>query len=227
MEAVEKIRNANANEGITGLSPRYVINRLSQVAGTTKGCLDGLTVMRALWDGLPQRAGFDEDERERWSEVLAATEVEYQEMAKIELRKASVLDFKTSAINMATTIKTEVTEWSELPDVATPVLRRIERLIDVPQYRREAFRTSLLAAFGLKGQRGRPLHTRHPLLEEGINRALLPTWNGVARGIANHAESVVVSLRNTGWGKACARNLVEYGETQLTNRKIAEESDWS
>ncbi len=227
VEDAEKTRNENPDEGMTGLSPRYVINRLSQVAGTTKGCLDGLAVMQALWDGLPQRAGFDEDERERWSELLAATEAEYQEMVKIELQKATVLDYKTSATNMAKAIKTEVTDWSTSPDEATPALRRIERLLDVPQYRREAFRTGLLASFGLKGQRGRPLHTRHPLLEEGINRALLPSWNEVVRGFADHSESMVVSLQSAGWRKSCARNLVEYGETELTNRKGGAESDWS
>ena len=225
-EDAEEARNENHDEGMSGLSPRYVINRLSQVAGTTKGCLDGLAVMQALWDGLPQRAGFDEDERERWGELLAATEAEYQEMVKTELRKASVLGYKTSAANMARAIKSELTEWSNSPDEVTPALRRIERLIDVPQYRREAFRAGLLSSFGLKGQRGRPLHTRHPLLEEGINRALLPSWNEVVRGFADHSEGLVASLRSAGWRKACARNLVDYGETTLTSRRGGDESDW-
>jgi serine protein kinase len=226
-EDADKLRAEDPNEGLTGLSPRYVINRLSQAAGATKGCLDGLAVMQTLWDGLPQRAGFDEDERARWSDLLAATEVEYQEMVKIELQKASVLDYKTSATNMAKAIRTEVAEWDKSPDEATPALRRIERLLDVPQYRREAFRTALHASFELKGQRGRPLHTRHPLLEEGINRALLPGWNEVVRGFGDHSASLVLSLQGAGWRKACAQNLVEYAESKLTNRKGGSaESDW-
>jgi serine protein kinase len=224
----EKLHSENPDEGTSGLSPRYVINRLSQAAGATKGCLDGLGVMQALWDGLPQRAGFDEDERVRWSELLAATEAEYQEMVKIEIQKASVLDYKTSALNMAKAIRTEVAEWAKSPDEATPALRRIERLLDVPQYSREAFRTALNVSFELKGQRGRPLHTRHPLLEEGINRALLPAWNEVVRGFSDHADSLVMSLQSAGWRKACANNLVEYAGSTLTNRKGGSTtSDWS
>jgi len=224
----EKLHSENPDEGTSGLSPRYVINRLSQAAGATKGCLDGLGVMQALWDGLPQRAGFDEDERARWSELLAATEAEYQEMVKIEVQKASVLDYKTSALNMAKAIRTEVAEWVKSPDEATPALRRIERLLDVPQYSREAFRTALNVSFERKGQRGRPLHTRHPLLEEGINRALLPAWNEVVRGFSDHAESLVMSLHSAGWRKACANNLVEYAGSKLTNRKGGSAtSDWS
>ena len=224
----EKLHSENPDEGTSGLSPRYVINRLSQAAGATKGCLDGLGVMQALWDGLPQRAGFDEDERARWSELLAATEAEYQEMVKIEVQKASVLDYKTSALNMAKAIRTEVADWAKSSDEATPALRRIERLLDVPQYSREAFRTGLNVSFERKGQRGRPLHTRHPLLEEGINRALLPAWNEVVRGFSDHAESLVMSLQSAGWRKACAKNLVEYAESKLTNRKGGSAtSDWS
>ncbi len=222
------MRAESPDEGMTGLSPRYVINRLSQIAGTTKGCLDGLGVMQALWDGLPQRAGFDEDERQRWGKLLSATEAEYQDMVKREMQKASVLDFKTSAKNMAKAIRTEVEQWEKKPDEATPALRRVERLLDVPQYRREEFRRGLAAAFRLKGQRGRPLHTRHPLLEEGIHRALLPGWNEVARGLGDHESGLVANLQGAGWRKSCAENLVEYATAKLTSRRGGKgESDWS
>jgi len=83
-------------------------------------------------------------------------------------------------------------------------------------------------SFELKGQRGRPLPTRHPLLEEGINRALLPAWNEVVRGFSDHSESLVMSLQSAGWRKACATNLVEYAESKLTNRKGGSAtSDWN
>jgi serine protein kinase len=228
-EDADKLRAEHPDEGMSGLSPRYVINRLSQAAGATRGCLDGLEVMQALWDGLPQRAGFDEDERARWGELLAATETEYQEMVKLELQTASVLDYKTSALNMAKAIKNEIAEWTKNPEVATPALRRIERLLDVAQYRRETFRNGLHAAFELKGQRGRPLHTRHPLLEEGINRALLTSWSDVTKSFGDHRDSLVRSLQDAGWRKACAEGLVAYSEEKLTSssRRSGSESDWN
>lgn len=226
-EDAAKLRAASPDEGLHGVSPRYVINRLSQVAGTTKGCLDGITVMQALWDGLPQRAGFSETERARWGDLLSATEAEYQDMVKLELQKASVLDYDTSALNMARAIASEIESWTKKPDEATPALRRIERLLDVPQYRREQFRQSLAAAFELKGQRGRPLYTRHPLLEEGINRALLPSWNEVVRGFDDHSESLVGSLRSAGWRKTCAEHLVRYAMSELASTaRRGSGSDW-
>ena len=206
-----RLRERSPDEGLTGLSPRYVINRLSAAAGTTKGCLDGMAVLKALWEGLPQRAGFTEAERDRWGSLLAATLQEYYALVQLELRKASVLDFKASAEKMAAAVRDDVGRWeSEGAAANTPTLGRIERLIDVPQYRRERFRSALAASFNLKGQRGRPLHTRHPLLEEGIHRALLPSWNDVGRSLEDQADSLAEGLRAAGWRKSCAEQLVEY-----------------
>jgi len=215
-----KLRDRSPDEGMTGLSPRYVINRLSQVAGNTKGCLDGLAVLEALWEGLPQRAGFSEEERERWASLLTATQSEYDEMVQLELRKAAVLGFKDSAERMAKTVREEIAAWrSEADSANTPTLRRLERLIDVPQYGRGRFRRALGAAFDLKGQRGRPLHTRHPLLEEAIQRALLPPWAEVSRSLDDQSESLVQGLQATGWRKSCADQLVEYAHKFTGSRR--------
>ena len=177
-------------------------------------------MLEALWEGLPQRAGFSEEERERWGSLLAATQSEYDEMVQLEVRKASVLGFADSAEKMAKTVKEEIASWRKEGESAnTPALRRLERLIDVPQYGRERFRNGLAASFDLKGQRGRPLHTRHPLLEEAIQRALLPAWNDVAKSLEDRGEGVVEGLRAMGWRKSCAEQLVEYAHKFSASRR--------
>jgi serine protein kinase len=224
-----KLRSKSPEEGMTGLSPRYVINRLSQVAGNTKGCLDGIAVLQALWDGLPQRAGFTEDDRERWNALLAATQQEYDDAVQVELRKASVLDFKQTAEKLARAVRDEIGTWVSAGDGGDyPTLKRIERVLDVPQYGRQRFRASLAVAFDLKGQRGRPLHTRHPLLEEGIHATLLPPWSEVARDFEERTDGLVSGLSAAGWRKACAVQLVEYAAkfTSVGRKKDAEEKPW-
>jgi len=219
-EDADRLHEKSPEEGMTGLSPRYVINRLSSVAGSTKGCLDGIAVLQALWEGLPQRAGFTEAERERWGALLAATEAEYDEMVQLELRKAAVLAYRDSAEKMARAVKDEVARWEKEGEQANmPTLRRIERLIDVPQYGRDRFRKALVASFDLKGQRSRPLHTRHPLLEEAIQRALLPAWGDVNKMLDTQSEGLVEGLVATGWKKGCARHLVEYAHKFSASRR--------
>jgi serine protein kinase len=219
-EDAERLRSRSPDEGMTGLSPRYVINRLSQAAGTTKGCLDGIAVLQTLWEGLPQRAGFTEDDRDRWNALLAATQHEYDAAVQTELRKAAVLDFKATAERMARAVRDDVTRWRAEGDAsAAPTLRRLERVVDVPQYRRDQFRQALAASFDLKGQRGRPLHTRHPLLEQGIHGALLPSWNEVARSLEDQPDALVAGLQSAGWRKSCAVQLVEYASRQSASRR--------
>jgi serine protein kinase len=219
-EDLAKLRSKATDEGMTGLSPRYVINRLSQIAGNSKGCLDGLAVLDALWEGLPQRAGFTETERERWKSLLVATQAEYDDMVKSALQRASVIDFKAGAENLARSVREDVQAWQKDTSGANvPALRRVERLLDVPQYRRERFRQSLAAAFDLKGQRGRPLYTRHPLLEEGVHRALVPSWTEVSRGYDDNASMLVGNLQGAGWSKTCAENLVDYGARFTGSRR--------
>lgn len=228
-EDADRLREKSPDEGMTGLSPRYVINRLSSVAGSTRGCLDGIAVLQALWDGLPQRAGFTESERERWSALLAATEAEYDEMVQLELRKAAVLGYKDSAEKMARAVKEEVARWEREGEQANlPTLRRIERLIDVPQYGRDRFRKALVVSFELKGQRGRPLHTRHPLLQEAVERALLPSWGDVARMLEHQSDGLVEGLVSAGWKKGCARHLVAYAEkfTARGREKKGDKPTW-
>ncbi len=188
-----------------------------------------MAVLKALWDGLPQRAGFTEEERDSWGSLLAATEQEYDELVQIELRKAAVLSYKESAIKMAQAVKKEIGTWEKEGDSANvPTLRRVERLVDVPQYGRERFRKALAAAFDLKGQRGRPLHTRHPLLEEGVQKALLPSWGDVAKQMETQPEALVEGLQSAGWRKGCAEHLVEYAAKFTGSRRERKEqkSTW-
>ena len=148
------------------------------------------------------------------------TEAEYDEMVQLELRKAAVLGYRESAEKMARAVKEEVGRWEKEGEQATmPTLRRIERLIDVPQYGRDRFRKALVASFELKGQRNRPMHTRHPLLEEAVQRALLPGWTDVTKMLEDQSEGLVEGLVSAGWKRGCARHLVEYARKFTVSRR--------
>ncbi|HEY8486080.1 MAG TPA: hypothetical protein VIL11_01675, partial [Limnochordales bacterium] len=63
---VEELRNEHPNEGMSGIDPRYVINRISS-ALVTKGarCIGPLDVLRALKDGMDSHPSITEEARER------------------------------------------------------------------------------------------------------------------------------------------------------------------
>ena len=63
---VSELQNEFNDEGMSGVDPRYVINRLSSaLIRTTTQCINPLDVLRALKDGLDQHASISKEEKER------------------------------------------------------------------------------------------------------------------------------------------------------------------
>ncbi|MFH1103546.1 MAG: hypothetical protein V1757_01180, partial [Actinomycetota bacterium] len=59
----------------------------------------------------------------------------------------------------------------------------------------------------------------HALLEEAIDRALLPSWGDVNRTLEDQSASLVEGLTAAGWRKACAESLVEYAHKFSASRR--------
>ena len=67
---VEELRNEYPDEGMTGIDPRYVINRISSaLIRTISNCINALDVLRSLKDGLDQHPSITKEERERYLEL--------------------------------------------------------------------------------------------------------------------------------------------------------------
>jgi len=115
-DAVE-LQNKATNEGLTGISPRYVVNRLSALSSDPDlKCIDPLTTLQALADGLEQHIPIYEQtmepvdgqqqqqparsrftgltsREEYWKKlqtIFTETRKEYNELAKQEFKKALV-----------------------------------------------------------------------------------------------------------------------------------------
>lgn len=105
-ESVEGFRNKDVvelqaeapDEGMNGIDPRYVINRISS-ALITKGvqCVNALDVLRALKDGLEQHPSITREEKNRFLNLLALARQEYDEVAKKEVQRAFVYSYEESA----------------------------------------------------------------------------------------------------------------------------------
>src|SRR5690606_17643206 len=95
---VEELRREFPDEGMSGIDPRYVINRISSALVTRDGnCIGPLDVLRALRGGLHQHPSFTEEERDKVLSYIAAARQEYDEVAKTEVQKAFVYSFEESA----------------------------------------------------------------------------------------------------------------------------------
>ena len=95
---VEELKKEFPDEGMNGIDPRYVINRISSaIIRKEIPSINALDVLRSLKDGLDQHASISQEDRERYMNYISVARKEYDEIAKKEVQKAFVYSYEESA----------------------------------------------------------------------------------------------------------------------------------
>ena len=95
---VEDLKKEYTDEGMSGIDPRYVINRISStIIRKNMESINALDVLRSLKEGLSQHPSISAEDRERYLNFISAARKEYDEMAKKEVQKAFVYSYEESA----------------------------------------------------------------------------------------------------------------------------------
>jgi len=236
---VRELQEEAIREGMDGISPRYVINRLSSalVKDNVK-CINPIDALRALRDGLEQHTSISRDERERLLNLISETRKEYDEMAKREVQKAFVYSFEESAHTLMDNyldnveaycnkhkIKDPITEEELDPD--EKLMRSIEEQIGITETAKKAFREEILIRLSSLARRGQTFdYTSHERLKEAIEKKLFTDLKDVVK-ITTSAKTpdpeqlkrineVVSRLINEqGYCPVCANELLRYVGTLL------------
>jgi serine protein kinase len=95
---LKELQDEAQREGMMGISPRYVINRLSS-ALVKEGsvCINPLDALRALKDGFEQHTGITKEERESYLNFIYEARKEFDELAKNEIQRAFIYSFEETA----------------------------------------------------------------------------------------------------------------------------------
>jgi len=95
---VEEMRRHSPNEGMGGLSPRYVMNQLSRVASSPGiTCVTPLKALDSLWQGIRENVSLNEDDRAEYMTYLKDAVEEYSQRAILEVKRAFDDKFEQSA----------------------------------------------------------------------------------------------------------------------------------
>jgi serine protein kinase len=237
---VRELQEEAQREGMDGISPRYVINRLSTALvkdGIT--CINPIDALRALRDGFEQHTSISREERESLLNLIAETRAEYDEMAKKEIQKAFVYSYEESAHTLLNNyldnveaycndskLRDPVTEDEVAPD--EKLMRSIEEQIGVSENAKKAFREEILirmAAMARKGQRFD--YTSHERLKEAIEKKLFADLKDVvkittsvktpdAEQLKRINEVVSRLIKEQGYCPVCANELLRYVGTLLS-----------
>ena len=231
---VAELMAEDPDEGMSGVDPRYVINRLcSALIRTETRCIGALDILRAIKDGLDQHPSITVQERERLLDFISIARREYDELAKREVQKSFVYSFEESARVLFNNYLDNVEAYCNGVKVRDPItdeeldpderlMRSIEEQIGISETAKKGFREEILIRLSSYARKGRRFdYTAHERLREAIERKLFADLKDVIKITTStrtpDAEQLkrisVVSERlitEYGYCPVCANELLRY-----------------
>ena len=191
---VRELKEETVREGMDGISPRYIINRLSSALvrdGIT--CINPIDALRAIKDGFEQHTGISSEQRERYLNLISLARKEYDELAKIEVQRAFVYSFEEMARTMCNNyldnveafcnkerIKDPITEEEMDPD--EQLMRSIEEQIGITENAKNTFRQEILIRISSYARKGKPFeYSSHERLKEAIEKKIFADLKDVVK----------------------------------------------
>jgi serine protein kinase len=237
---VRELKEDSVREGMDGISPRYIINRLSSALvrdGVT--CINPIDALRAIKDGFEQHTGINADQRERYLNLISQSRKEYDELAKTEVQRAFVYSYEEMARTMCNNyldnveahcnkerIKDPITEEEMDPD--EQLMRSIEEQIGITENAKNTFRQEILIRISSYARKGKQFeYNSHERLKEAIEKKIFADLKDVVK-ITTSAKSpdpdqlrkindVVDRLvKDHGYCHVCANELLTYVGTLLS-----------
>jgi serine protein kinase len=237
---VRELKEETVREGMDGISPRYIINRLSSALvrdGVT--CINPIDALRAIKDGFEQHTGISSEQRERYLNLISLARKEYDELAKIEVQRAFVYSFEEMARTMCNNyldnveafcnkerIKDPITEEEMDPD--EQLMRSIEEQIGISENAKNTFRQEILIRISSYARKGKSFeYSSHERLKEAIEKKIFADLKDVVK-ITTSAktpdpdqlrrinEVVDRLVRDHEYCPVCANELLTYVGTLLS-----------
>lgn len=191
---LKEMQNEYLEEGMSGIDPRYVINRISSaLIRHDLQCINGLDVLRALKEGLDQHPSITRDERERYLNFISVARKEYDDIAKKEVQKAFVYSFDESAKTLFDNYLDNIeaySNWGKIKDPLTGeemdpderLMRSIEEQIGISENAKKAFREEIQIRISSYSRKGKKFdYSTHERLREAIEKKLFTDLKDIVK----------------------------------------------
>jgi len=167
-DTVKELRKESKNEGMSGISPRYVQDKISNalVSDLGEGTINPFMVLNELEKGLTNHSLITiEEQRQRYKELIGVVKGEYDEIVKNEVQRAISADEEAisklagnyidniKAYTLKEKVKNRYTGQDEEPDER--LMRAIEEKIEIPENRKDDFRREIMNYIGAKAIEGK------------------------------------------------------------------------
>ncbi|HZS43602.1 MAG TPA: PrkA family serine protein kinase [Blastocatellia bacterium] len=237
---VRELREETVREGMDGISPRYIINRLSNALvkdGMT--CINPIDALRTIKEGFDQHSGISHEERDRYLNLISVARKEYDELAKVEVQRAFVYSFEEMARGICNNyldnveaycnkerMRDPITEEEHEPD--EKLMRSIEEQIGISENAKNTFRQEILIRISSYARKGKQFeYTSHERLKEAIEKKIFADLKDVVKITTSSKTPDADQLRRIndvvdrlikehGYCPICANELLTYVGTLLS-----------
>ncbi|OEH86602.1 protein prkA [Desulfuribacillus stibiiarsenatis] len=231
---LKELQNEWLDEGMTGIDPRYIINRISSaLIKRDTECINALDVLRALKDGLDQHPSISKEERDRYLNFISVARKEYDELAKKEVQKAFVYSYEESAKTLMENYLDNVEAYCNTHKITDPItgeeidpdeklMRSIEEQIGISENAKRAFREEIMIRISTYARKGKRFHyDSHERLREAIEKKLFADLKDVVKITTSSKTPDELQLKKVnevvkrliddyGYCSTCANELLRY-----------------
>ncbi len=181
-ENVRELRKEAHREGLDGISPRYIQDKISNslVNERNEGCVNPFMVLNELEAGLKNHSLIaNEDTRKRFRELVSVVKQEYEDIVKNEVQRAISADEdaiaklcanyidNVKAYTQHEKVRNKYTGTADDPDER--LMRSIEDKIDIPESRKDDFRREIMNYIGALALEGKTFNYK---TNERLHKAL-------------------------------------------------------
>lgn len=167
-DTVKELRKESKREGMAGISPRYVQDKISNalVSDIAEGTINPFMVLNELEKGLRGHSLItSDDQKKRYGDLIGVVKREYEDIVKNEVQRAISADEEgiaklaanyidnIKAYTLKERVKNRYTGQNEEPDER--LMRSIEEKIDIPENRKDDFRREIMNYIGARAIEGK------------------------------------------------------------------------
>ncbi|WP_067726227.1 PrkA family serine protein kinase [Oceanobacillus damuensis] len=227
----EELKKEFQDEGMGGIDPRYVINRISStIIRKEVPSINALDVLRSLKDGLDQHPSISKDDLEKYMNFIAVARREYDEIAKKEVQKAFVYSYEESAKTLMDNYLDNVEAYcnkNKLKDPLTgeemnpdeKLMRSIEEQIGISENAKKAFREEILIRLSAYARKGKRFdYNSHERLREAIQKKLFADLKDVVKITTSSKTPDESQLKKV--NEVIARLIDEHGYNSISANEL-------
>lgn len=191
---IDEMKKEFHDEGMSGIDPRYVINRISStIIRKNMESINALDVLRSLKEGLDQHPSISSEDKERYLNFISVARKEYDDIAKKEVQKAFVYSYEESAKTLMDNYLDNVEAYCNKNKLRDPLtgeemnpdeklMRSIEEQIGISENAKKAFREEILIRISAYARKGKRFdYNSHERLREAIQKKLFADLKDVVK----------------------------------------------